>query len=218
MANTLLSVEPSTYGRSAAGTSWTTVIQASEVATAEPANAPARTRVRPRAPPWLAAPEPATSVATTRAGRTNQACSILAWNPTPTKRPASSSGHHRAVRTARCHHRNATANAIVSRPSSIGCANIDTKIGVVAAAAAANRPTARPPHRRPISAQAQTVISPSITWGRATAEVERPNRWMLAACGIAKPLSLSRVTVAPGSKAPKSRAFHDCDIDRADAS
>ena len=157
-------------------------------------------------------------MATTSPGSTNQADIIFAWNPTPMNSPATSSGHHRPVRIARCHQTSATASAIVSSPSSIGWPNIDTKIGVEAAAAAATRPTPRPPQRSPNTAQARIVTIPSITCGSATDDVDMPNRSMPIACGTANPASLSRVTVAAGSKAPKSSACHDSDIDRAAAS
>lgn len=100
----------------------------------------------------------------------------------------------------------------------MGWPNIDTKIGVDAAASAATSPAPVPPARSPTTAQAITVTSPSITCGSATAEVDMPRRWMARACGTAKPASLSSVTVPAGSKAPKSRARHDSDIDRAAAS
>lgn len=106
----------------------------------------------------------------------------------------------------------------MTSPSSIGWANIDRKIGVVAAAAAATSPAYRPAHRRATSAHTHTVTSPSTTWGRATDEVDMPNRSMLRACGTANPLSLSKVTVASGSNAPNTRACHEPDIDRAEAS
>ncbi|WNY33142.1 hypothetical protein Q9Q99_13190 [Curtobacterium flaccumfaciens] len=151
------------------------------------------------------------------AGRTNQACTIFAWNPTPTARPAVTSGHHRPVSAACCQHSRATASAAVTMPSSIGCANIDTKIGVDPAAAAATRPVPTPAQRSPTREQAHSVTSPSMTCGNASAAVECPNNRRLSACGTAKPLSLSSVTVAEGSNAPENSAGHDSDIDRADA-
>ena len=144
MANTLSSVEPSTKGWSAVGSRATTTDQprlATSAADTRTATWP--TARRHRGP----GPAVATRVPTTSAGSTSHACSILAWNPTPTKRPASSSGHHARVRAARCHQTSATASDTVSRPSSIGWPNIDTKIGVAAVRAAATRPARAPSQR-----------------------------------------------------------------------
>ncbi|WP_049976531.1 hypothetical protein [Curtobacterium sp. B8] len=61
------------------------------------------------------------------------------------------------------------------------------------------------------------MTRPSRSSGSAIAVVESPSSRMLSACGTRNPASLSRVTVAPGSKAPDSIAGHDSDIDRAAA-
>lgn len=199
------------YGREPVGTRAIAVIHAIEATTAVPVTTAARARPR-RGPPV------ASTVPTTSAGSTNQADIIFAWKPTPMKTAHSTNGHPREVSTARCHHTTETASAMVSSPSSMGCANIDTKIGVDAAAPAATRPTPRPPWRSPSTAHATTVTTPSTTCGSAIAEIDMPNRRMLSAWGTAKPLSLSSVTVAAGSNAPNSIACHDDAIDRADAS
>lgn len=113
IANTSFPVDPSMYGRSPAGTAWIATVHATEAPTATARSPPAQARARrhPRTP---------TRVATTSAGRTNQACIIFAWKPIPMDSPVISSGHHRSVSTARCHHTSATASAAVSSPSSIG--------------------------------------------------------------------------------------------------
>ncbi len=105
----------------------------------------------------------------------------------------------------------------MSRPSSIGCPNIDTKIGVPAARAAATRPARAPSHRSTTTETARVVTAPSTTCGSASEAVDMPNRWMLIAWGTAKPASLSSVTVAPGSNEPDRNAGRDSDIDRAAA-
>ena len=212
MAKTSSSVEPSTKGRDPAGTSSMAIIHDSDVTTVLARSTPTRARRRSHRP------SPTMAVPITNAGTMNHACIILAWKPMPMNTPAHTSGQRRLVSAARCHQSSATASDIVSRPSSMGWPNIDTKIGVDAAAPAAINPTTRPRQRRPITAQTKIVTSPSITCGSASADVDIPNSRTLSACGTAKPLSLSRVTVAAGSNAPNSSACHDCDIDRTDAS
>ncbi len=200
---------PSIHGRWPAGTSANATVHDRDDTTATTARTDVRTTRRPEAEP--------SQVPSSRAGRTNHACSIFAWKPTPTARPAATRGHHLPVSTERCQQQSATARAAVTIASSIGCANIDTNTGVVAAAAAATRPVPGPAQRSPTSEHAQMVTSPSTTWGSASAAVESPSSRRLRACGTAKPLSLSSVTVAPGSKAPEASAAQDSDIDRAAA-
>ncbi len=102
-------------------------------------------------------------------------------------------------------------------PSSIGWPNIDTKIGVAAARAAATSPTRAPAHRSPTTDTATVVTAPSTTCGSASAAVDMPNTCTLIAWGTAKPASLSSVTVAPGSNEPLRKAGRDSDIERAAA-
>ncbi len=145
------------YGREEAGTSWIAVIQATD-ATTDATSSAAVSRIRRRS-----RPDAQNSVPTASAGRMNHACAIFAWNPTPMKTPARSRGHSLALIMARCQNSRATARLMASRPSSIGCPNIDTRMGVEAAAGPATSPAPGPPHRSPISEQAHTVTSPSIT-------------------------------------------------------
>ncbi len=102
----------------------------------------------------------------------------------------------------------------MSRPSSIGWPNIDTKIGVAAVSAAATRPARAPSQRSTTTDTASVVTAPSTTCGRPIAAADMPKRCTLIAWGTAKPASLSSVTVASGSKEPERKAGRDSDMDR----
>ncbi len=93
-SNTELRRLPSTAGRSTAGTRLTSAIQLSETT---PATAAAGTSAASRR---RGRPQPATSQASPSAGRISQACTILAWNASPTQTPASTRCRTREVSSA----------------------------------------------------------------------------------------------------------------------
>ena len=131
-----------------------------------------------------------------------QACSILAWNPSPTQTPAQHSERSRPSMTARCQLSAASTRHMVSAPSSMLCPNMDAAIGVAAKIPAASSPAAGPAQRRTTRYMASTDTTPSITCGRASDQGWKPKMRADSACGRNDPASLSMVIVAFGSNAP----------------
>jgi hypothetical protein len=136
------------------------------------------------------------------AGRIIQACSILAWNPSPTQTPARIRDRSRPSMTARCQLSAASTRHMVRAPSSMLCPNMDAAIGVTANSPAASSPGTGPAQRRTTRYMARTETTPSITCGKASDQGWKPKIRADSACGRNEPASLSMVIVAFGSNAP----------------
>ena len=91
---------------------------------------------------------------------------------------------------------------MVSAPSSMLWPNIDAAIGVSVKIPAASSPGATPAQRRTTRYITRTATTPSMTWGSASDQAEKPKIRADSACGRNDPASLSMVIVALGSNAP----------------
>ena len=197
---------PSTHGREAAGTSDTATVHASETtAVTAPAAAVAPTRRGQ-------VPGPATRNATPSAGSTSQAAAIFAWNASPTNAPASSSHAHArpgpaaGTRSARATaHVAATSNRIINGSATLPRPTA-TAAGLRASTNAATSPAAGPARTRTATARTTTATVISTTCGAIITHGAGPSARTASACTQNEPGSLSIVTVAAGSNAPKRKA------------
>ena len=147
-----------------------------------------------------------------KAGSTIHACIVFAWKPTPTQTPAKTRERSWPCRTATWNRSAASTKHMASAPSSMPCPNIEASTGVKVNMAAATMPAAAPAQRRTIRYITRTDTTPSTRCGRVTDHWWKPKSRAESACTTNAPGILSRVMVAAGSIAPKSRAFQLTDM------
>src|SRR5262245_1929536 len=142
---------PSTYGRSAAGTNETAVIQLSDTATAMAPPIPSRAVLR------LSRPGAATAYATPSAGRIAHASIIFAWNASPTTRPLVATVRTRPFRIARSVVSAATTMSRTQMASAVLPRLMMAVAGTAAVIAAAATPARAPATRRTARNMTTTV-------------------------------------------------------------
>ncbi len=196
-----LSVEPSTYGRSCAGTSATTTIQLADTATV---TAPARVSRSSRRHRVPGADSRYTAAST---GSTAHASSIFAWNAAPTQTPAASSGRSLPFPAARHVASAASSRHRVNAGSSTAVRNSPAVTGVTRNAAHATSAAFAPAQRRTRRNSTSSDATPSSTCGSTSVHAWNPSTRAASACGHRKPGVLSSVTLLPGSNEPKTNAF-----------
>lgn len=140
------------------------------------------------------------------------ACSILAWNASPTSAALPNKGSSRPLVVARCADQAANSVNNTSNVSGMLCRVRTTVIGVSASATAASSSAVSPAHARTTRCSTTTAAAPSIACGSATAHTCNPNTRTDSACGQNAPGTLSNVIDPAGSNAPNTNACQLSDM------